>query len=84
MDLATLTNQLETLKQSKARLEGSMQQQMETLKAMGYETLEEAQEALSTLRAEIASTEPELRQRYEEFISKYSDSFRAITGKPVA
>ncbi len=66
-------NKLNTLDKERTRVEIMLEQEMERLKAMGLDTLEEAEAELQKRIKERDEAEAEAQRLIQEFDEKYKD-----------
>lgn len=78
VDLAQITKQLEQAKAHKARLEGRREQLLRSLKDLGHDAIDSAQAEAAQIRTFLETAEPDLKEKYDNFIATHGPTLNAI------
>jgi len=70
-DLEKLSKQIESSKMQKASLTGKLEEQMKTLKELGFRSIVEAKKALVSQQAELTKLEKEIEGKYSVLKAQY-------------
>ena len=70
-DLEKLSKQIENSKLQKASLSGKLEEQMKTLKELGFRSIVEAKKALVTQQAELSKLEKQIEEKYSLLKENY-------------
>lgn len=69
-----LKSKVEDIKNKRARAEGAYEEALKSLKALGYESIEEAQAGLTKLRQQASEAEEAYQQEMKSFREKWGDA----------
>lgn len=74
VDVESLTKELERVTNACNRLAGKREVQLQTLKTLGYDSVEQAEKALKKLQKEYDNANDELATAHANFLSEYGDA----------
>jgi len=74
IDVESLSEELKRVTTACNRLAGKREAQLQTLKNLGYDSVEQAEKALKKLQKEYDNANEELATAHADFLSKYGDA----------
>jgi Holliday junction resolvasome RuvABC DNA-binding subunit len=78
VDVDSLSKELERVTNACNRLAGKRDAQLQTLKSLGYDSVEKAEKALKKLQKEYDDASSQLETAHAEFLTEYGDAIEAF------
>jgi chromosome segregation ATPase len=72
-EIQKIKESLGQIKEERIRAEERLKQELEALKKLGFNTIEDAEEELESLQIRIDKLGSRLQEEYEEFMDEYGE-----------
>jgi chromosome segregation ATPase len=72
-EIQKIKESLGQIKEERIRAEERLKQELEALKKLGFDTIEDAEEELESLQIRIDKLGSRLQEEYEEFMDEYGE-----------